>query len=304
MIGDHNFDVRRAFFALAILTTLAPAQEKSVNLTFGVYTTDKPTVMYRTFTPLIEALERSMEKRLSQPVAIELRIFKSYTAARTALVKGHVDFVRFGPASYVLAKQENPKVQLLAMETKKGKKTFKGYIVVLKDSPIRSLSQVRGKRFAFGDPNSTIGRYLAQKALMSVGIHANDLSKFKFLGRHDKVFHSVLLGRSDAGALKAGTFNKLNKKGQLRIVASFNNVTKPWVARSGLGHNLHKTLAVSLISLKDPVALKSLKATSLVPSRDQDYAVIRESMKAAKKFDLPAARPTKKPRPAARPEKD
>ena len=76
------------------------------------------------------------------------------------------------------------------------------------------------------------------------------------------------------------------------------------MARSGLGHTLHKTLAVSLISLDDPVALKSLKATSLVPSRDQDYAVIRESMKAAEKFDLPAARPTKKPRPAARPEKD
>jgi hypothetical protein len=35
-------------------------------------------------------------------------------------------------------------------------------IAVQKDSPLKTLAELKGKKFAFGDQNSTIGRYLAQ----------------------------------------------------------------------------------------------------------------------------------------------
>lgn len=259
-------------------------QATTIDLTFGVYTTDKPTVMYRQFMPLVEMVQDRMEAALHREVAIEFRIFKTYEAAREALLASSIDFARFGPASYVLAKQRNPAIELLAMETNKGKKTFPGYIVVRNDSPIQRLAQLRGRRFAFGDKNSTIGRYLAQKELLDAGLFISDLSKHKYLGRHDLVFRAVELGDFDAGAVKSSTYKKLNLKGRLRVLAKFDNVTKPWVARANLDPATRLALSNALIGLKDLATLKALKADGLVQAKDEAYDIIRKSMAASRGF--------------------
>ena len=53
---------------------------------------------------------------------IHTRISPSYEKAIGKLANGEVDFARFGPASYVLAKEQRPGITLIAMESKKGKK--------------------------------------------------------------------------------------------------------------------------------------------------------------------------------------
>ena len=83
-------------------------------------------------------------------------IFKSYGEANDALISGDVDFVRFGPASYVIAKDRDPGISLLAMEHKDGEKRFGGVIVVRTNSTIRELSDLKGSRFAFGDEELTM----------------------------------------------------------------------------------------------------------------------------------------------------
>ena len=168
-----------------------------VELTFGVYASDKATVMYKMFIPIVRHLQESTEAKLKQPVDIFIKIFRTYDEGIDALVKGQVDFVRFGPASYILAKAKNPNISLVAMESKGGETHFQGMIFVLKSSPIKRLKDVKGKRFAFGDHNSTIGRYLAQAELVKAGVHIADLKAYKYLGRHDKVVKAVLLGDYD-----------------------------------------------------------------------------------------------------------
>ena len=274
---------------LAVLCVPAAlcAQRATIDLTFGVYTTDKPTVMYRQFMPLVEMVQDRMEAALKREVAIEFRIFKTYDAAREALQSGSIDFARFGPASYVLAKKHNPAIELLAMETMEGKKTFPGYIVTRIDSPIRTIAQLQGRRFAFGDENSTIGRYLVQKELLDAGLFIHDLSSYKYLGRHDLVFRAVELGDFDAGAVKSSTYKKLNRKGKLRILAKFDNVTKPWVARAKLDPATRTALSNALIGLRDPGVLKALKADGLAAAKDEAYDVIRVSMAASRGFTKP-----------------
>ena len=146
---------------LAALTMTSSAQDLSqptFSLTFGVYQSDKATVMYKMFFPVIQYIQSDLKRRLGRPVDIQLRIFRSYDEGIESLVAGKVDFVRFGPASYITAKGRNNRIKLLAMEHKSGKKRFKGLIIVAVDSPIRSLTDLKGHSFAFGDRNSTIGR--------------------------------------------------------------------------------------------------------------------------------------------------
>jgi phosphonate transport system substrate-binding protein len=264
-----------------------------LDLTFGVYTSDKATTMYRMFTPVLEHLQEGLEERLHRSVDTELRIYKTYDEALDAFVAGNVDFVRFGPASYVLARARNPKIQLLAMELKGGKKSFKGMIVVRQNSPIRQLSDLRSRSFAFGDRNSTIGRYLAQDKLLGARIRAQDLSYHAYLGRHDRVFRAVQYGDYDAGSVKENTYKKLNKKKQLRVLVTFDNVTKPWIARSGLDPRVTAALRSALLGANDKRALASLKVDGFVRATDEDFSPIRGSMKRAETFVRKSANPSK-----------
>jgi len=166
-------------------------------------------------------------------------------------------------------------------------KRFKGLIIVQKESPIRTIGDLRGKRFAFGDPNSTIGRYLVQAELIKAGITGRALKDYQYLGRHDTVVKAVEIGDFDAGSVMQQTFDKANAKGTLRVLASFDNVTKPWVARKDLDPATLEAIRSGLYSIKDPAVLKELKITGFVPTSDEEYRLVRDGMKLAEEFESP-----------------
>ncbi|MBK8976145.1 MAG: PhnD/SsuA/transferrin family substrate-binding protein [Planctomycetes bacterium] len=297
---------RLAMLVVGLATVLqaqrsTPSGAEQLDLTFGVYTTDRPTVVYRQFVPVLESLQDEVAAELGRPVDIQLRIFRGYEECRVALVRGEIDFARFGPASYVLAKQENPRLQLVAMEHVGGEKIFYGMIVVRADSAIRTLADLRGKRFAFGDPTSTIGCYLAQEQLLGAGLHASDLASFEFLSRHDSVFKAVEKGEFDAGSLKEGTFEKLNVDSRaLRVLVRFPNVTKPWIARAGLERSVVAGLGAALRSIVDRETLEALNVDGFTTAEDSDFDIIRRAMLKSRQFDdlHPAVPPSALQQPA------
>lgn len=269
---------------LCLIFSINAQQQAPIQLKFGVYQSDKASEMHRKFKPLLDYLSSKVSLLSKQQVAIKLTIFKTYQQANEALVKGEVDFVRFGPASYILAKQREPKLQLLAMEEKKGKTRFYGLIIVKTDSKFKTLKGLKGASFAFGNINSTIGRYLAQSELLQAGIDNHALTKSEYLGRHDKVFKAVELGDFDAGSLKESTFKNLNKDNQNRVVHRFENITKPWVSRAGLAPTLYSALSDALTGLSDEVLLKQYKVSAFVKSSDVEYQYVREGMLKSEKF--------------------
>lgn len=289
-------NTRRALTALALagLAALGTAQDQTASakskpvltsVRFGVYTSDKPSEMLKKFRGIREALEAGLASTFGREVEIEMKIFKDYESALDALGDGEVDFTRFGPASYILSKHRNKDVRLLAMEHKKGKKRFNGLIITQADSDIETLADLKGRSFAFGDENSTIGRYLAQDQLVGAGIHASDLAGFDYLGRHDAVAKAVEIGDFDAGSLKESTFEKMNKTGKLRVVATFDNVTKPWVARAGLDDDVFGALRDALIAIDDEEALKDMKVSGFLPATDAEYEFVRAGMTRSVEFD-------------------
>lgn len=267
---------------------VAPKATTAVSLptlTFGVYTSDKPTEMYKKFKPILREIEDGIANRIEDAPRIDLEIYPTYESALKAFINEEVDFVRFGPSSYVIAKDSNPDVRLLAIEENKGKKRFNGIILVHEDSDFESLSDLGGATFAFGDKNSTIGRYLSQAELVEAGISVNDLESYDYLGRHDKVVAAVLHGDYDAGAAKESTFAKYKEKG-LRELKAFDNVTKPWVARSNLAEDHFSALQDVLLNITDPAILKpfSKSLSGFAPCADSEYDFVRQGMERSKGF--------------------
>ncbi len=253
--------------------------EGTVRLNFGVYSSNKPSAMVKVYRPILKELEASMSAKLGRDVDIRMQIAKDYDQGISHLINGRVDFSKFGPASYIEAKRMNKDISILSVENVKNSKVFYGIIAVRKDSPIQSIGELRGKSFAFGDEGSTIGRFLSQLELEQAGIRAGDLSRYDYLGRHDKVGTAVGAGSFDAGALNEKTFVKLVDAGEnIRELVRFPNVTKPWIARSGLEPDVLEALRESLLQVKSKKTLATLKIDGFLEGNDDDYKVIRKAM--------------------------
>ena len=268
---------------IGLVCTILITPVYAETITFGVYTSDKPTAMYQKFKSIIDYLQDRITQNGSN-ATVKLKIFPSYTAAVDALVEGNVDFMRFGPASYIMAKDRDENIRLLAMEHKKNKKRFYGVFIVAKNSPINTIKELKGKSFAFGNKNSTIGRYLSQAELVKAGLRSADLTKYDYLGRHDKVALAVAVGNYDAGVVKENTFKKYAESKNLKKIAQFPNVTKPWAVRAGFDDNLFAILQQGLLELKDKKTLKALKQDGFLVAEDSDYDFVRKGMRLSEEF--------------------
>jgi len=203
---------------------------------FGAYSSDKPSAMIAQVHPALAAISKKIAEMYGEKVTFRMQIVRGYKKGVDHLIAKKFDIMRLGPASYVMAKKRAPEIFILAMENKKGRKTFNGVIAVHKDSTLSELSQLRDRTFAFGSKRSTLGRFFAQLTLTKAGVLAKDLRKFKYLGRHDKVGRAVGAKLFEAGALEGTTFAKLVSKGvPIRALVEFSNATRPWIAREGLG---------------------------------------------------------------------
>lgn len=251
----------------------------ALELTFGVYAADKPTLVVNQFRPILDVLEVSLSRKLNQDTRIKLSVASNYEKGIKELVDGKVDFYRLGPASYIESKRRNSGIKILAIESFRGEKHFNGIICIPASSNLNSLAELKNKRFAFGNEHSTIGRYLSQLYLIQHGVNSSNLASYHYLGRHDKVGSAVAMGLYDAGALKESSYNELLKSGhKLKPLVTFKVVTKPWVARSGLEIKLQNALQEALLEFDDIKTLAGLEKTGFLIGDDSDYEPIRLAM--------------------------
>ena len=286
-IGRVLCRCRWAGLVTAVLFGGVASDAAEISLKFGLYSSKKPTEMVEQYRPLLSCMETQLTQRLNTPVTIHTRVVKTYEEGIQAIVDGSFDFTQIGPVSYVEAREKNPAIEILAIESARGRKTVNGIICVASTSPIRALADIKGRSFAFGDQFSTTGRYNSQLYLLQHGITAKALSRYDYLERHDRVGLAVAAGEFDAGALNERTFKKLNANGtQLRALAEFPIVGRPWVARSGLPSHVRDGLRQVLLELKDTRALAALGEEGLIflPGMDGDFVSTRTAVQMNDQF--------------------
>ena len=266
--------------ACAVALALAPGfAAADISLVFGTYTSDKPSAMVAQIRPSLNLVSKTLARILGTKVKIRMQVVNTYQLGVDHLVAGKFDFMRLGPASYVMAKNDSPGLSILAMESKQGTNQFHGIIAVHRDSGITSFLELKGRTFAFGSHRSTLGRFFAQLTLMKSGIRARDLKRFEYLRRHDTVGMAVGSGSFDAGALEETTFAKLVARGvKIRALAKYANATRPWVAHAGLEDRLKEALRQALLAVTDRKVLKFLRFDGFLPGSDADYDKTRQAI--------------------------
>jgi phosphonate transport system substrate-binding protein len=268
-----------AAFALGLAATAGTAAEAEP-LILGVHPYLLPAEIVKRFAPLARYLDRKMGR------PVQVRVGRDYDQHIEAIGRNSIDIAYVGPASYVKMVAGHGVKPLLARIEINGKPSVTAYIVTRSDSPLRKLAELRGKHFAFGDVNSTMGAIVAQQVLRRSGVGLENLGGYQYLGSHRNVALAVLSGDYDAGAVRKEVYDELQPRG-LRVLVKLPEVSEHlFVTRSDLPAGDVARLRQALLGLKDaPGGAAILQAidremTAMVPVSDADYDGLREIQRA------------------------
>src|SRR5713101_2069492 len=280
---------RRHFVILVLAVLIAGLFTASVNaqeLKFGFTPVLSEPEMRAEFEPLMNYLSESIGQKVT------LYIAKDYGDLRTQMESGSVDIGSFSPFAYVDA-TKGGKIRIIAQSIIEGSATYRGIIVARKDSGLKTIADLKGKRFAFVDPKSASGYVYPRAMLIEKGINPETFFKETiFAGSHDKVIAAVLEGRTDAGAIYDGAVGVAKRSGvaveSLLTLASSDPIPHDAIAvRIGLDEALAKRIQLALINLDKSeaggrvIANSKKKLSGHVMAQDSLFDVVRRTAKIA-----------------------
>lgn len=244
-------------------------------LRFGSVARDSLAVMQVRLLPLTAYLS----EKLGQPV--ELRLSTNMSRAINALSSGNVDIAYLTPVAYIKAHAKG-RAQLVVKTVTDHRPTFKLMIVVRADSPIRTVQQLAGKRFAFGDPAALLQRAV----VVGAGMPLQRLGKYSFVDHYDNVIRGVLVGDYDAGIVLDSTARRWEGRGIRVLYASedlppYNIAVSSKIDRATVKRLQDALLRLDAATPADKSIIHTLDQsyTGFAPASDADYDIVRKLIK-------------------------
>ncbi len=267
--------------ALALYSLPAFAQAKDpAKLRVALLPDENAATLIQNAQPLKAYLEKTLGKD------IELVVTTDYSSMIEAMRFGRIEIAYFGPFSYVLAKSKAPNIEPFAVGIEKGSSTYNSILIAAVDGPVKSVEDVRGKPFGFGDQAST-SSHLAPRAhlLKKYKLDGNTDYKVVHLGTHDAVARAVQSGQIPAGALSEQIYRSLiarktideTKIRKLDLSEPIPNY--PITMQGDLAPALKEKIRTAFLEVKDPAVLKSFRVEGFAATDDKAYDILRETAK-------------------------
>jgi phosphonate transport system substrate-binding protein len=266
--------------ALALTPVAAFAQAKDpAKLRVALLPDENAATLIQQAQPLKAHLEKALGKQ------IELIVTTDYSSMIEAMRFGRIEVAYFGPFSYVLAKSRAPGIEPFAVGIEKGSPTYNSIIIAQADGPVKSLADIKGKPFGYGDQASTSSHLIPRAHLLKNGLDGNKDYKPVHLGTHDGVARAVQNGQVPAGALSKAIYEALLQRksidgAKLTVIAITDPIPNyPMVMQGDLAPPLKDNIRKAFIDLKDPVILKSFRVEGFAATDDKAYDILRDTAK-------------------------
>lgn len=219
-------------------------------LVFAATPAFRSAVEQQSYEAVIEMLEKETGKQ------IRFQTGTDYAAIIKGLRDGKIDVAALGPLSYVLARGQGAPITLVAVRVnEKGRPPgYQSYGITWTGSPIKTLTDFRGKRICFVDHNSTSGYLYPSVGLLDIGIDPSKDIIPIFAGHHDAAVLAVANHQCDAGfASDTVVDQQLIEQGQLLQPGQVTTVWKsdtipgpPLVIANYLSPTLRQQLTTAL----------------------------------------------------------
>jgi phosphonate transport system substrate-binding protein len=274
MIARRSFLISAA--ALAALSTLPRTARAAAALRVGMIPDAGATqISIDQKKPLRDYLAAKLGRD------VDLVIPTNYNATVEALGNGSLDFAYLGGLTYVKA---HAQYGVLPLVQRASDREFHSLFITQAGNPIGSVKELRGKKFAFGDINSTSGHLMPFYAMTQAGIDPDKDLSYRYTGNHPATAKAVEAGTVDAGALDESVYKAMLDNGQLdKSKVRIFFTTPPfldyvWVGRKDTTAADRNAFSNAFLSLKPPgdaPVLEILRGTSFVRANDGEYDLLR-----------------------------
>ncbi len=221
-------------------------------------------------------------------VPVRFTILSRYGNILERFEAEQMDGAFFGSFTGALAIERIGVVPLARPVNLDGASTYHAHLFVRKDSSIRTVADMRGKRMAFVDRATTAGYVFPLAWLRENGIasHQGFFSEAYFTGSHDAAIDAVLERKADVGAAKHSVYDRVRKDNarvdaELVVLAESPSVPSNGLCvRKDLQPDLKEALRHALLELeRDPEGAKILAqfgAMRFIETTAADYQPVLE----------------------------
>lgn len=271
----------------------SPWQKKYKEITLGVITSENEADRILRYKPVMKYLENELG------VKVKWRTATDYAGIIEGVKAKKVHLASFGPASYAKCwiVTSGKVIPLVGSIDENGDFGYHSVIIVKKNSRFQSVDDLKGKKFAFADPNSTSGHQAPRFFLGEEGYDADSFfGSATFSGSHENSVIGLLNDTYDAVATWWNSDSRSNPQrmeykemiepGQWRILWKSPRLpSSPWAVPSHLPEQMRKDFEQALLMMKDKdqeawMALTDGKIQKYVEVTHNDYEAIVRMIKA------------------------
>lgn len=266
---------------------------------FGVSSAENEAAAIARNQPVVDYLA----KKLGVPV--KLYRVSDYAGLVEAMRADQLEFARFGPAVYSLGRRVlGDKLQPLFRDVdNNGQEGYYSVVLVRADSPYRAIADLKGRSFAFADPNSTSGFAFPAYFLRKQGFDPQaHFGGTVFSGGHDNSVLALVRGQFDGVATyqvneNSGVVQRLTLRGMIPAGATRVIWTSPLIpaspfsTRANLPQALKDAFVAAMLAMKDdtPEVFRTFtdgQVSRYAPAKHEDYLdviAVTEELEARRK---------------------
>ena len=218
------------------------AWQNPSTLVFSYTPVEDPAVYENVFTDFLAHLGKVTGKRIRWFPA------ESYAAQVEALRSGrlHIAGVATGPTAFAV--NLGGFVPLVSMARPDGSIGYTLVVITHRDSPIKTLTDLKGKRVAHVSPSSNSGDIAPRALFKAMGVEPDKDYKVLYSGKHDNSIMGVVNTDYDAAPVANTVMERMQargmfKPGTLRVI--YESTPFPRTA-FGVAHNLAPELQAKI----------------------------------------------------------
>ena len=181
------------------------------------------------YVPIFNAVTRMTD------LHFDITVGQSYGAVVEGMANHLADIAFFGPVTFLQARERGA-AELLAVAVEKANSVYYSGLFVKNDAAFRSLADLKGRRVAFGDVNSTSSFAFPVAMLLAANLDpVRDLGAVLITGSHANSLKALQEGHADAAAASFDSYEKAVKQGaikptEIRVLAKSEPIPYPPLA--------------------------------------------------------------------------
>lgn len=201
------------------------------------------------------------------------------------LVAGKVDFAVIGAGSFIKARQQSKIIPVVRGLNTEGKSGYQSILVAKKNSKLKQISDLPGKRLGFGSVTSTQGHLIPRILLHNNKILLRDLAKYEYFGSHLACAEAVITDRVDMCGMQDTLAKKMASEGKVKIIHTSKFYPSSGIAaREDIANDVLKKVRDALLDFephgRDSVGLYHWEMTEMPkgfgPATVKDYAELEK----------------------------